>query len=301
MRFSGGEAWPLFSFSHHIFLAFSQSHSPLCSFLHTRNLRHDKLKISSSELREHPFEIAYNEDSHLKITHLGTDVLYGRKQADLAVIVREDQRVTKKRKETAPIIDLTPAIPGKEDKALFEALRTLRWEIAKEESRAPYLIMGDKTLHELATTKPTNLLAFGNTFGIGQHKCETYGERFLAVIKDYPTTAAAPTDEEEQATIPPEEVIFDLVDPQPAPMEILPEEDTELFESLRQMRLELAHEIKKPAFWVMSDKTLHELTRQAPTTLEAFAEVKGIGPQKTEQYGELFVTLINNYIQERHK
>lgn len=67
------------------------------------------------------------------------------------------------------------------------------------------------------------------------------------------------------------------------------------------MRLELAHEIKKPAFWVMSDKTLHELTRQAPTMLEAFAEVKGIGPQKTEQYGELFVTLIDNYIQEKHK
>ena len=209
--------------------------------------------------------------------------------------------MTKKRKETAPIIDLTPATPGKVDKALFEALRTLRWEIAKEESRAPYLIMGDKTLHELATTKPTNLLAFGNTFGIGQHKCETYGERFLAVIKDYPTTAAAPTDEEEQAAISPKEVIFDLVDPQPAPMEILPEEDKELFERLRQMRLELAHEIKKPAFWVMSDKTLHELTRQPPTTIEAFSYVKGIGAQKTEQYADLFTTTIRQYLEEKGK
>lgn len=239
-------------------------------------------------------EIAYNEDSHLKITPLGTEVLYGRKQADLAVIVREDLRVTKKRKETAPIIDLTSAAPGKEDKALFEALRTLRWEIAKEESRAPYLIMGDKTLHELATTKPTNLIAFGNTFGIGQHKCETYGERFLAVIKDYPTTTATPTNEKEN-TISPEEVIFDLVDPQPASMEILPDEDTELYERLRQMRLELAREIKRPAFCVLTDKTLHALAAHKPTTLEAFEQIYGIGKQKAEKYGDLFVTLINQY------
>lgn len=82
-------------------------------------------------------------------------------------------------------------------------------------------------------------------------------------------------------------------------MEIISEEDAELFERLRQMRLELAHEIKRPAFWIMSDKTLHELTRQAPTTIEALSNVKGLGAQKTEQYADLFTTTIRQYLEEK--
>ena len=45
--------------------------------------------------------------------------------------------------------------------------------------------MSDKTLHALAANKPTTLLAFGNTYGIGEHKCNTYGVRFIEVIKKY--------------------------------------------------------------------------------------------------------------------
>jgi ATP-dependent DNA helicase RecQ len=40
-------------------------------------------------------------------------------------------------------------------------------------------------LHLLATEKPTTLAAFGNTYGIGEHKRDTFGERFIEVIKEY--------------------------------------------------------------------------------------------------------------------
>ena len=45
--------------------------------------------------------------------------------------------------------------------------------------------MSDKTLHALAKERPTTLREFGNIFGIGEYKKETYGERFMAVIKKY--------------------------------------------------------------------------------------------------------------------
>ena len=58
-----------------------------------------------------------------------------------------------------------------------------------------FVVMSDKTLHALATDMPTTLSAFGNTFGIGEHKRDTYGERFIEVIKQY-----APTVEERPLT-----------------------------------------------------------------------------------------------------
>jgi ATP-dependent DNA helicase RecQ len=45
--------------------------------------------------------------------------------------------------------------------------------------------MSDNTLHALATDMPTTIEAFGNTYGIGEHKRDTYGRRFIEVIKQY--------------------------------------------------------------------------------------------------------------------
>ncbi len=132
-------------------------------------------------------EIAYNEDSHLKVTELGKDVLFGRKQARLATIIREDYRVKKHRERRVETVafDFNIATPKIEDTALFERLRLLRKEIADENHCPAYVVMSDKTLHALATEKPTTLEQFGNTFGIGEYKRDTYGERFLITIREY--------------------------------------------------------------------------------------------------------------------
>lgn len=135
-------------------------------------------------------EIAYNEDRHLKVTALGKDVLFGRSQARLATIVREDLRVKKRRerKPTEVVLDFHTSNPIAEDTALFERLRLLRKEIADENHWPAYVVMSDKSLHALATEKPITLLQFGNTFGIGEHKRDTYGERFLAIIRGFSET-----------------------------------------------------------------------------------------------------------------
>ena len=125
-------------------------------------------------------EIAYNEDSHIKMTPLGEEVLFGRKEAELAVIVREDLRVTKrKRQEQLPE---SPKEMQTADQLLFEKLRELRLTIAHEIKKPAYIVLSDKSLQSLTIKKPTNLFLFGNCFGIGEHKKNLYGERFVELI-----------------------------------------------------------------------------------------------------------------------
>ena len=125
-------------------------------------------------------EIAYNEDRHIKVTSLGEDVLFGRKRAELAVIVREDLRVTKrKRREQLP--DSSTQMQTA-DQQLFEKLRELRRTIANEIKKPAYIVLSDKSLQSLTMVKPTNLLLFGNCFGIGEHKKNLFGERFVDLI-----------------------------------------------------------------------------------------------------------------------
>lgn len=134
------------------------------------------------------FEIAYNENNHLKITSAGSDVLFGRATARLVVIRREEANETKrgrKRKETVPAQELPLGLPNTENEALFEALRKLRKRLADEEALPAYIVLSDKVLHLLSTSRPTNLKEFGNISGIGEYKKKKYGKEFINLIRKY--------------------------------------------------------------------------------------------------------------------
>ena len=135
-------------------------------------------------------EITYNENNRVKITDIGLDVLFGRKEAQLCVIdhrtKEEPKRKTRLRLEIPSItIPGLPPTTGVEDPKLFEALRDLRMTCANEEGFPPYIIFNDKVLHSLATIKPTSLEQFGHISGIGEHKKQKYGDRFVTLIKKY--------------------------------------------------------------------------------------------------------------------
>lgn len=135
-------------------------------------------------------EIAYDEHSRVVITPTGEDVLFGRRKAELAVIDRQQQATKKPRRRLGleiPTITIPGMAPtaGTEDPRLFEALRQLRKRCADEEGFPPYIVFSDKVLHALATQKPTTLEAFGYIPGIGDHKRQKYGTRFLAVIQKF--------------------------------------------------------------------------------------------------------------------
>ncbi len=68
------------------------------------------------------------------------------------------------------------------DQGLFDALRALRRELASERNVAPFLILSDATLRELARVRPTTLTELRNVYGFGQKKVDDLGERFLGAI-----------------------------------------------------------------------------------------------------------------------
>lgn len=134
------------------------------------------------------FEIAYNENNHLKITQSGTDVLFGRARALLVTIRREEAvQATRgrKRKATVPTKELPLGLPNTESGELFEALRTLRKRLADQEALPAYIVLSDKVLHLLSASRPITIEEFGNISGIGEYKKKKYGKEFVELIRKY--------------------------------------------------------------------------------------------------------------------
>lgn len=123
-----------------------------------------------------------------KITASGSDVLFGRATAQLVVMRREetaDSKHGRKRKSTTPVPELPLGLPNTESEELFEALRQLRKRLADQEVLPAYIVLSDKVLHLLSTSRPTTIEAFGNISGIGEYKKKKYGKDFVELIKKY--------------------------------------------------------------------------------------------------------------------
>ena len=141
-------------------------------------------------------EIDYKDNSHIKITSQGEDVLYKRKQAQLAIINREDFTVKgRKQKERQQLHFEELQTEMAEDKTLFENLRMLRLKIASERGVPPYVIFSDKTLHQLAIVQPITYIAFGSISGVGTHKLESLGTIFVKAIREYKGLSTNETEE----------------------------------------------------------------------------------------------------------
>ena len=65
---------------------------------------------------------------------------------------------------------------------LFEELRSMRRELAEEGGVPPYVIFGDKSLHDMCQLMPRNRSEFLLVNGVGASKCDKYGQAFLDVI-----------------------------------------------------------------------------------------------------------------------
>ncbi|MFR2069964.1 MAG: DNA helicase RecQ [Bacteroides nordii] len=132
------------------------------------------------------FEIAYNENNHLKVTEIGNDVLFGRQKAKLVIIKRDENENRKGRKKKIVTNQELPLeVSPTENKDLFEALRRVRKQLADQEAIPAYIVLSDKVLHLLSISRPMTIEAFGNISGIGEFKKKKYGKEFVEVIRQF--------------------------------------------------------------------------------------------------------------------
>jgi len=73
---------------------------------------------------------------------------------------------------------------------LFELLRELRKDLAREEGVAPFMVFGDAALTQMAILLPSSRAEFLEVNGVGEKKLEKYGDVFLQEIAGYRARAA---------------------------------------------------------------------------------------------------------------
>ena len=113
-----------------------------------------------------------------KITQKGFDFLRYKKTINLKEIPTKTTTKEPKKKQNIILESLT-------DNELFGKLKARRLELAKTNNLPPYIIFHDKTLKEMATTKPKNTKEMLQISGVGQNKFDNYGNDFLKIIQDF--------------------------------------------------------------------------------------------------------------------
>jgi ATP-dependent DNA helicase RecQ len=124
-------------------------------------------------------EVDIEGHGSLFLTDASRPVLRG----EQPVALRED--VVRRRERGAPARGgLAPAALSADDQPLFDALRGLRAELAREQSVPAYVIFHDATLRAIAERRPRSLGELGTLPGVGSAKLERYGEQVLATVRD---------------------------------------------------------------------------------------------------------------------
>ena len=125
------------------------------------------------------FDIAYNENNHLKVTPYGMRILKERTGVTLARYVPLDRRPTRSRKGAAPAEEE----PLKPAERLLADLKEVRLRLARKEGVPPYVVFTDKALLEMVRLEPTSMEDFSRIEGVGERKTVKYWKPFVTAIR----------------------------------------------------------------------------------------------------------------------
>ncbi len=166
-----------------------------------QQLKHDRLKtfgvgddLSQTEWRSvfrqllagRFLTVDMGKISGFRLTEKSWPVLKGTQRVQL----RKDPHPIKLKRSVKPSSRTVLAFENEKERQLFEKLRLLRLEIARQLELPPYVVFHDKTLKEMVILKPQSRTAMLQVTGIGKQKLERYGDRFLDVIKKSADNAA---------------------------------------------------------------------------------------------------------------
>ena len=164
------------------------------------------------------------------------------------------------------------ALVSDEDAPLLSALKALRRALADAANVPPYVIFNDRSLIEMAESRPQTLDAFARISGVGATKLERYGTRFLEVITGAPSPA-----------------------PHPARRKLAGTEAGTLYDRLEAAQRDLARGedgTQKPMS--CTHTTLRTIAERRPATHADLARIAGMGPAKTERFGSAFLAILTD-------
>ena len=159
---------------------------------------------------------------------------------------------------------------GEEDAPLLSALKAKRRALAEAQRVPAYVIFPDRTLIEMAETRPASLDAMARVGGVGAKKLESYGAAFLEVITQ---EAARPV--------------------HPARRRLAGRDAAEIYDALAEAQLRLARGedgTGKPLSCTAS--TLRKIAETRPGSVSALERVAGMGPAKAERFGAAFMAIL---------
>ena len=159
---------------------------------------------------------------------------------------------------------------SEEDAPLMSALKAKRRALA-EAGRVPaYVIFTDKTLIEMAETRPQTMDAMAKISGVGAKKLESYGAAFLEVIAG-----------EAQAV-------------HPARMKLAGRPAGALYDRLSELQLELSRGAEgHDKYLSCTASTLRQIAELRPSTRAAMGRIQGMGEQKLDRFAEAFLKVLS--------
>jgi len=183
-----------------------------------------------------------------------------------------------------------------ENNELFEILRNLRQELAKENNVPPYIIFGDVTLKEMTVNYPISKYEMLKVSGVGEVKYNKYGKVFEDVIRNFV--------EEHEIAIPDHDE--GLLDEQKSinkdeESRVEVKTDLELYERLDNARKEFAKEEGALPQAILTMNTLKEISGRYPSSLDELKDITGMGPKKISLYGEKIINVVNEYLSENDR
>jgi len=137
-------------------------------------------------LNQGVLEINFREHSRIGLTPLAKEILYNKKSVQLAILNQVEKQVEKKTRTRS------------DKKGLFEKLRVLRYQIAKEQGVPAYVVFGDASLKDMEAKQPLTLSEFAEISGVGEAKLEKYAEVFLKEIAAHVESVQPKTPTHEQ-------------------------------------------------------------------------------------------------------
>ncbi len=121
-------------------------------------------------LNQGVLEINFRAHSRIALTPLSKEILYHKRPVQLAILSQLEKKEEKK------------TLSKSSKKGLFEKLRVLRYQIAKEQGVPAYVVFGDASLKDMEVKKPVTKTDFAKVSGVGEAKLEKYADAFVKEI-----------------------------------------------------------------------------------------------------------------------